>query len=137
MSEEIEQSLRSDAWAPGVAMVLSNGEAFQFERPEFVGFYPVFDQKGNISRKLTIHFGREFEDCLDSADEAARQSGDIWPYVAWMADKMLTNRNYKPDIRHHYREILSFSREDKSMKLWFAIYDIARGIDPKERTSNG
>jgi hypothetical protein len=137
MSDSLEVSLRAATWKAGFPVRLCNGEVFHFEPPSILGFYPTFDGTGNVGRKLTIHLGREFEECLESAEEAARQGGDVWPYVAWMADRMLTHANYRPEIRDHYREILYFDPKGENKKIWFDVYDIARGVDPKGRTSDG
>lgn len=135
----IEESLRAETFAPGIPLELLNGETFQFERPVFRGIYPAFGEGGKIEQRPSIHFGADWENCINSVEDTAKtKEGNIWPYVAWLADRMLTHRNYRPEIRDHYRDILYFSVSDERTKsIWYEIYNIALGIDPKGRSSAG
>lgn len=133
---KIERSLRLPKFHEDVPIVLGNGEAFHFRPPRFV-HYPRFDDDGNAVTCLGLNYGPEWEEQFGKSVEADLAKQDIFPYICWFADRML-RRNYKEEIRRYYSVLIFHTKDEPdSLRRLMQIYDLARGVDPKEITSDG
>jgi hypothetical protein len=135
MSDRIEEGLRRPDWRPGAPLTLLNGEVFHF-RPPTIRIWRGPDESGAWRQFVGTDFGEEFDDAINECESLTQQRQDIFEYIFYFADAMLT-RNYREEIRNHYKHILYFTSEEHVKKVWWAIFDLARGIDPKERISGG
>lgn len=131
----VEESLRSPEWRPGSTLVLANGETFHFRTPT-LRLWREPGPDGVWRRGVSTNFGPEFDAILNDCEELAYINKDIFEHIYYFADRMLVP-NYRPEIRFHYRDILYFSDETAVKNMWWAIYDMARGLVPKGHTSTG
>lgn len=139
MALMIERSMRLPWFAADVPIVLGNGEAFHFRPPRFVR-WPEFGADGTMDHRTGFSYGPDWVDRWELCS-AAVDSGDggrdITEDVMWFADQMLM-RNYKEELRRHYKSILSFTiREPDCVLRYRLIWDLVLGNDPKGLTSDG
>lgn len=131
----IEQSLRRPDWQPGAPLPLLNGETFHF-RPPIVRMWRQYEPGGTYVYRTRTDLGQEYDQRLNESERLFVENKNIYDSIYHFADAMLI-RNYTEEIRGHYDEILYFSTADSVKALWGKIYDLARGIDPKEVCSIG
>lgn len=133
---KIEESLRLDTFHRDCPIVLGNGEPFHFRPPRFVSF-PVVSEDGRIETGMDLNYGEEWTERYYRALEDEAAGKDMLENIFWFADTMLM-RNYRPEIRRHYRILLYFnSKEPDSARKFMQIWDLARGYDPKGLSSDG
>jgi hypothetical protein len=135
MTDRIEESLRRPEWRPGAPITLLNGEVFQFRMP-IIRVWRGPDESGTWRQFSGTDFGEEYDNTLNECESLAFERKDIFEHIFYFADRMLV-MNYKDEIRNHYKHILYFTPEEPVKKVWWSIYDLARGVDPKGRISTG
>lgn len=134
MSIQIEESLRRPDWQPGAQLVLLNGEPFHF-RPPVIRLWRRYDKDSFIYDNRS-DLGPEYDARLKDAERLMAEGKNVFEHMYEMADVMLV-RNYREEIRDHYDEILYYTHEKNVVDLWWKIYDLGRGMDPKGVTSIG
>jgi hypothetical protein len=135
MSTKLEESLRRPDWQPGAPLVLLNGETFHF-RPPVVRLWRKYGPDGSFAYDNRTDLGLEYDVKLRDAETLHAEKKNIFGHIYDFADTMLT-RNYREEIRDHYEEILYYSHDEKVKNLWWKIYDLGRGMDPKGVISIG
>jgi hypothetical protein len=135
--QEIEQSLRSEDFRPGVPIRLFDGAEWHFVGPKMLMFPQWTD--GDLVFRNGTDYGPEWDrKFLDTA--AAFEAGDFagaFGRILWFADAMLV-RNYRPEVRDHYDRILRFDINDKKhISVFLTIWTAAGPPDPKDAFSGG
>lgn len=128
-----EPSLRRPDFAGGVPIMLSDGRAWTFPRPEMSDLYfrPGPDGKPALAAGLT--FGPEYEELVEEYLAADDGAAELKALAALAMD--LLSRNYALGPAD-FRALLRVRRagdpgEAENRAMWEAIADVALGRGPK------
>lgn len=132
-----ERSLRRPDFAPGVPIVLSDGQEWHFPRPVMRDFYPTINREGELVLTPGSGFGPGY-DALVDAFILADNPGDEHITLAALALDLL-RRNYAIEATH-LRYVLRLKRSgdpeaEANQEMWSAIAAVALGRDTGPKTT--
>lgn len=129
-----EMALRLPEFQPGVAIVLSDGQAWHFRMPVVGDYYPAMDKAGKVQFRAGSDLGIAYDAMLDRYADS--EDGVTERLALTEVAFALLKRNYAvgPDaLRFLLRTRLDGAPDaDANRQMWAAIAAVALGRTPAD-----
>ena len=124
-----EAEKRKPGFTPGVPIVLSDGQAWEFPRPTvaITEFIPTFGPDGAIGAGARRRFGGDYDAKLEAFQAAGGGVAELTALFALAVD--LLGRNYDLTPAEYQRILVFRPGDETNRETWQAIANVAQGDD--------